>query len=109
MLILVGLAVVGVVLLPNLGNAPTQPNTFPIAPHEVNIPEQQEVHGATSAAACQQMERTFILQGRNLRLKEIRRNDANKGGGVLTHLCVFEGTDAQDSYFQDRRYETESW
>ncbi|MGG6293807.1 hypothetical protein ACQ4M4_05225 [Leptolyngbya sp. AN02str] len=107
--LLILLAVGAIVVLPTITQAPAPTNTFPIAPDEVNIPGKQEVHGATSAAHCKQMERTFRLQGRNLRLTKTKRNPSNLGGGVLTTLCVFEGPDAQSATFQDKRYETEAW
>jgi hypothetical protein len=81
---------------------PLAPPQAHIHPERVNIPGQQEVHGAVSESACYDMAHQFRKDGRTLRLKEVRF----VGGTELPYVCIFEGEDAESGYFDDRRYDT---
>ena len=66
-----------------------------------------EQHGAVGPAGCQAMAERFKKEGRRVTLKYIIRNYLNGGGGELTHLCLFDGPDAQTletDVFEDYRY-----
>jgi hypothetical protein len=71
--------------------------------------EGQEVHGAVSRADCYEMERKFRRQGRRLKLVDVQKNKYNLKGGVLRYLCIFEGDEAVDNWFDDNRQQQENY
>jgi hypothetical protein len=62
-----------------------------------NEPGKVEIHFATSPEGYRNMLRRFRNEGRSLTLK-IRRV-----GGPLPFKCIFEGSDAEAGYYDDRR------
>lgn len=68
----------------------------------VNIPGQIEKHGVVNAQQCKEMETRFKQQGRNVKLTRVERNLSP--GATLRFICVFEGDDAEEGYFEDTRY-----
>ena len=62
----------------------------------------QETHGAVSQQTCYEMEATFQNQGRRIRLVDTRRS--TNPGAVLRWICVFEGEDVDQDYFEEKRY-----
>jgi len=70
--------------------------------HQYNEPGRQEVHGAVNESDCYNMERIFQRQGRKVRLVRVQRT--NNPGAVLKVACIFQGEDADNSYYNDRRY-----
>ena len=68
---------------------------------------QYEQHGAVGPKGCQALADRFKKEGRRVTLRYIIRNYLNGGGGALTHLCLFDGPDAQTletDVFEDYRY-----
>ncbi|PZV09158.1 MAG: hypothetical protein DCF22_18930 [Leptolyngbya sp.] len=63
---------------------------------------QTEIHGATTRENCRKMEQTFKRQGRKVQLVDMRRS--TNPGAALEWVCVFQGTDAQAGWFDERRY-----
>ncbi|NER80907.1 MAG: hypothetical protein F6K42_15325, partial [Leptolyngbya sp. SIO1D8] len=64
-----------------------------------------ETHGVVSAKDCQNLLRRFLQEGRKVRLVKVTKNPYNQGGGVLEHVCYFEGEDAnpEATPFEDNR------
>jgi hypothetical protein len=65
-------------------------------------PIAQETHGAVSQQKCRDMAAKFKQQGRRIKLVDIQRS--TNPGAVLQYICIFEGEDAQQGYFEDTRY-----
>ena len=62
----------------------------------------QETHGAVSQQTCYEMEANFQRQGRRVTLVDTRRS--TNPGAILRWICVFEGEDADQGYFEEKRY-----
>lgn len=69
-----------------------------------NEPGVRESHFVSSEAECYKMAQKFRQDGRKLELKRTARS----GNVQMPFLCVFEGEDAVDGYYQDRRYERDT-
>lgn len=69
-------------------------------PDDYNESGVQETHAATTAEACREMARRYQKEGRKISLKDIRES----GDPNLPYLCVFEGADAVEGYYQNDRY-----
>lgn len=83
------------------------------APAQPNIPATAlaiEQHGVVNQSDCTRMLESFRRAGRQMRLVNVRRNDLGIGG-VLNYICEFQEEtpgQADDSYFQDNRYNNPS-
>ena len=62
----------------------------------------QETHGVVSRKTCYEMEENFQQQGRRIRLVRVDRSISP--GAVLQYICIFEGEDADQGYFEEKRY-----
>lgn len=82
------------------GNAeppPSNPSPFPI-PYPITAQEtKREQHAVTKRELCEEMERRFRQQGRQVELVEIQRI---LGNDILRWNCVFEGPDADPNFFE---------
>lgn len=88
------------------GNAGSYPANPPasrtLAPLQSESSPAQETHGVVNQQNCYDMEARFQRQGRRVRLVETRRS-ANSGA-ILRWICIFEGEDADQGYFEEKRY-----
>jgi hypothetical protein len=87
--------------VPKSVQTPLAPPKMHSESENVNIPGQQEVHAAATESDCYEMAKRFRKEGRKLVLKKVE----SSSGTDLPYLCIFEGEDAQEGYFDDRRYE----
>lgn len=92
------LSVVGIVAAhtapaKNLASIQASPSPSPI----------QETHGVVSRETCYKMEGDFQQQGRRIRF--VRVNKSTSPGAVLQYVCIFEGEDADQGYFEEKRYQ----
>lgn len=71
-----------------------------LAPIEIN--PSQETHGAVSQQTCRDMAARFKQNGRRVELVDTRRS--TNPGAILKWICIFEGEDADQGYFEDKRY-----
>jgi hypothetical protein len=69
-----------------------------------NVPGLRESQAVASEVDCYKMAQKFRQDGRKLELKRTSRS----GDAQLPFLCVFEGEDAVDGRYQDKRYERET-
>lgn len=107
--VLVGTAVVGMGIVYIWKNLKTgeRYETRPLTPtpmpsrifqsQDYNVPGRRESHFATTSAGCNAMLKRFQNEGRRLTLRRIMPVK----GGVL---CIFEGPDADPSYYDENRY-----
>lgn len=85
-------------------NRPFPPIAAPVPMYAGDQPAQPpktETHGSVNSAGCKAMEKRFKEAGRRIKLIDTRRNPYN---GTLRYLCIFQGEDAQQGYFQDARF-----
>ena len=73
-----------------------------LAPIQASPSPVQETHGAVSQQTCYEMEAKFQRDGRRIRLVDTRRS--TNPGAVLRWICIFEGEDADQGYFEEKRY-----
>ena len=73
-----------------------------LAPIQASPSPVQETHGAVSQQTCYEMEAKFQRDGRRIRLMDTRRSTSP--GAILRWICVFEGEDADQGYFEEKRY-----
>ena len=66
-----------------------------------------ELHGAAQAKHCRWLAKQFNQQGRNVRLKEVRRE--RNPGAALQYTCVFEGRDALYGAKLSRKLSDQLW
>lgn len=64
-----------------------------------NEPGKREVHAVSSPQLCREMAERFKMQGRNIKLVRIARTATP----MLRYDCIFEGPDAVEGWFHDRR------
>jgi hypothetical protein len=80
---------------------PAAPPNQQMARDPGNVSGQQETHGVVNRSDCSELERKFQNQGRRIRL--VDRIRSTNPGAALQWICVFEGEDAQEGYFDDNR------
>lgn len=77
-------------------------NLAPIEASPSPSPVVQETHGAVSRQNCYDMEAKFLREGRRITLVRVERS--TNPGATLQYTCIFEGEDADQGYFEDKRY-----
>ncbi|KAM3112781.1 hypothetical protein [Phormidesmis sp. 146-33] len=81
----------------------TAPQQVPVKPLPIASPSPiQETHGVVSRQNCYDMEAKFKRQGRRVTLKRVEQS--TNPGAVLQYICIFEGEDAEQGYFEEKRY-----
>lgn len=73
-----------------------------LAPIQASPSPIQETHGVVSRETCYTMRDNFLRQGRRIRLVRVDRS--TNPGATLQYTCIFEGEDADQGYFEEKRY-----